>query len=87
MAFRNEPAGGIDATFAIDRGFSVHPILCAFPVLRFSQNFCAERSHDRETIVDFGDLYILRLDSRHLVSGFHGLDRARGTQHIAAGLS
>src|SRR5271157_1280524 len=36
MAFRNESAGGIDATFTIDRGFSVDPILCAFAIRGFS---------------------------------------------------
>src|SRR5208282_5697606 len=46
----------------------------------------AERSHDRETVVDLGDLYIVRLDPRHLVSGFHCFDRPRGAKHIAASL-
>ena len=87
MALSDQAAGGVDAAFPIWAGFAIHPILRASARLGFADDLRADRAHHAETIVHFGDVHVLGLGGRHLVSGAHGPVRAGGAEHVAAGLA
>jgi len=88
MAFRNESARSIDAQHSPSHCFSVDPILRAFTrTPLYAQKLpLPSAPMTLKTIMDLGGPLHHPGLTRHFVSAFHGLDRARGRKHIAAGL-
>src|SRR5436305_476075 len=78
VAFRDQASGSIDSAFALRRRFAFDPIPRALTRLGLADHLSPDRAHHAEAIVDLGDVYVLRPNSRHRVRRLHRAIGARG---------
>src|ERR1700693_272075 len=72
MSFRLQASGGVDRPLALQRCVSGEGVRSATTLLYEPKVLASDDFRDREAIVEFGKLDILRRDARHLVCLFGG---------------